>query len=217
MQPKNIKTCEVCGFELVEIGKAPFVIVQPCRKCESERNWKEHIPILESGDFANIPLRFKAALLKDFDNKYSFQDGSYFITGVCGTGKTHLAVALMKDYCIKNRKSRDTKFYNFQDIAISVKCSFAQGAEGMDTIIDKCQETKFAIFDDICTTKPTATEIDALYLIVNYKYENYLPAIYTSNLSIREISTIYGDRIASRLSACTQIKLTGEDRRLTKR
>lgn len=198
---------KVCKHEIIHGGY--------CHECLSETKQAETKKAIENGYFANIPDRFKNAKLSDFDNKYSLKDSSYFISGSCGTGKTHLAVALVKDYCLRMSMSNGVMFYNFQEMAIALKCSFSQNTGTMNDIVTNCKKMYLTILDDICTARPTPTEVDALYLILNYKYENIIPVIYTSNLSMEEICLVYGDRIASRLSACTKIKLTGGDKRIS--
>lgn len=171
----------------------------------------------------NVPQLFKSANVADFKEPYTFSfenRESIFITGICGTGKTHLAIALGK-MAMENKKEElkvsESKFINYPDFIIDVKCSFGDSAyKSMRKLISDLSGG-FVILDDICISKnPTPIDIDTLYLIVNDRYQRQTPTIYTSNLSLDEIGNIYNDRIASRLSACKIIKLTGNDRRLTK-
>lgn len=170
---------------------------------------------------SDIPRMFAKADVKDFDNKFSYcfdKRESLFITGACGTGKTHLAVALGK-YAMENKNPElmvsDSKFINYPEFVIDIKCSFGESAhKSMQRLITDIAGG-FIILDDICTSKnPTPIDVDALYLIVNDRYQRQIPTIYTSNLSIAEIRATYNDRIASRLSSCRIINLTGKDRRL---
>jgi DNA replication protein DnaC len=172
---------------------------------------------------SNVPQLFKSANVSDFKESYTFSfenRESVFITGICGTGKTHLAVALGK-MAMENKKEElrvsESKFINYLDFIIDVKCSFGDSAyKSMRKLIAELSGG-FVILDDICMSKnPTPIDIDTLYLIVNNRYQRQIPTIYTSNLSLDEIGNIYNDRIASRLSSCKIIKLTGNDRRLKK-
>lgn len=220
-------------MQIMSFGIGSFVKSREyCQACENEkseaankahkelmqRQEKERIKRVISGDFGNIPPRFRAATLSDFGGARYNKDSQIYITGKCGTGKTHLSVALMKEFAldaIRKREHPIAKFFNFQKIAIAVKSSFGNlETESMQQIVSECQNVDFAIIDDICTARPTATEIDALYLITNHRYENYLPTVYTTNLSIKEIASIYGDRVASRLADCERIVLEGSDRRI---
>lgn len=175
---------------------------------------------IKAGKFSDFPTIFQTSDVSDFTNKYRYAfDDSVLILGKCGTGKTHLAVALFKDAfvrCIENDieyPRPDNLFYNFQTVAIRIKSAFKDGSDSMEAVIKPLMNMP-KIIDDICTAKPTETAIETLYCIVNHRYEYQIPTIYTSNLSMSEISEMYGDRIASRLSACRIIKLEGKDRRV---
>jgi DNA replication protein DnaC len=169
----------------------------------------------------NTPKKFASADVTDFKEKYEFSFDSresLFITGACGTGKTHLSIAL-GNMAIKNKNEdvpiKQSKFVNYPDFIVDVKCSFNDSSSSSMRKLISDVLYGFIIFDDICTSKsPTAVDIDTLYLIVNERYQENIPTIYTSNLSLKEIATAYNDRISSRLSACKIIELTGKDRRL---
>lgn len=189
----------------------------------------EAIPSLEiekklskvrSGAFSNFPKLFHGACVSDFFESYNYSfDDSVFIIGKCGTGKTHLAIAMMKKAyidCIQKGMEYPNVaglFYNFQDISIKIKSAFKSDSDSMQDVIRPLLSPAPRIIDDICTAKPTETAIEALYCVVNYRYENMLSTIYTTNLWLSEIAQQYGDRIASRLSACRMIMLNGKDRR----
>jgi DNA replication protein DnaC len=170
-----------------------------------------------SGDFMEIPRRFKNASLGDFENVYNYMPlESVLIFGGCGVGKTHLSVAMAKRAFINSQKELPKKgFYNFTDVSNKVKSSFHDEADlSMEAIIAEICKVPFCILDDIGITGTKGAAFEALYVIVNRRYENLLPTIYTTNLDLQGLQEAYGDRIASRLSSCTRINLDGEDRRL---
>lgn len=248
--PINTKTCEKHGIALTEktipLGRDKSLrTVEACSICAKEESEKRkmdaeirlanikkecHLKI-DDGRFSDIPKRFVSAKITDFNETQTYSlDESVLVTGACGTGKTHMAVALAKlafktrldefnenDFANQrhNKFFTESIFHNFQELSIKIKSSF-HSHSGDESMADLLSELMygFKIIDDVCTSKPTDTAIEALYMITNSRYENMLPTIYTTNLSLAEISTMYGDRIASRLSSCRQIKLTGIDRRL---
>jgi DNA replication protein DnaC len=55
------------------------------------------------------------------------------------------------------------------------------------------------------------------YIIIDRRYSDMKPTIYTSNLSLGEIAEFYGDRIASRLSAGIVLTIDAKDYRLANR
>jgi DNA replication protein DnaC len=55
--------------------------------------------------------------------------------------------------------------------------------------------------DDIGDIKFTDWNVSQLQLLVNYRYENLLPMVITSNLSLDELSDAIGDnRVSSRIN-----------------
>jgi len=73
------------------------------------------------------------------------------------------------------------------------------------------------IIDDLGVEKNSEWVSATLYTIINGRYENELPTILISNLSLVGLSGKIDDRIVSRISEmCIVKKIEGEDRRLNK-
>ena len=77
---------------------------------------------------SGIPRMFVNASVKDFNDKFLYvfdNRESIFITGLCGTGKTHLAVALGK-YAMthkhKDLRVIGSQFVNYYGLMIYIKC-----------------------------------------------------------------------------------------------
>lgn len=176
--------------------------------------------------FSEIPRRYRQAELKDFPRplieqieKLILQPESFFITGVCGSGKTHLAAAILKEYIRKFETDHrlNVSFASLSRIAIEIKGSFKnENGESMDEIVNSISTKSILVLDDIGAFKGTESAVEALHAIIDIRYNEIRTSIYTSNLTLAEISVQYGDRIASRLASFNQIKLEGGDRRLKK-
>jgi DNA replication protein DnaC len=70
------------------------------------------------------------------------------------------------------------------------------------------------VFDDIGAEKVSDWTRERLYLIINKKYEDMIPMIFTSNCDLEILSARLGDRISSRIMGMTElIKVDGEDMR----
>ena len=71
--------------------------------------------------------------------------------------------------------------------------------------------------DDIGAEKMTAFVQQITYYIINYREQEMLHTLITSNFGLLEISDQIDVRIASRIGGmCRIVKLMGEDRRLKK-
>jgi DNA replication protein DnaC len=138
-----------------------------------------------------------------------------YLHGAVGTGKTHAAWAIKKKYD-KPDEGRIAKFWNVTEFLREVRADFDRTPE------DKTRPERalmahrgLVILDDIGAEKPTDFVAETLYVVINRRYEDMLPTIFTSNLDIRELALRIGDRSASRIvEMCEVVKLIGKDRRL---
>lgn len=81
-------------------------------------------------------------------------------------------------------------------------------------LLARLRSTGLLIIDDIHQEKGSEWVREQLFITVNYRYEQGLPTIVTSNFSIEDIAERYNGQIASRLiETCEIIEFTGEDRR----
>jgi len=172
----------------------------------------------------NIPKRFELAKYEDvpknvsvlFDKIKESRKGIY-IHGECGTGKTHIAYALAKQS--EEVMKLSVKFYNIPDLIRHLKRDFSEENKMLSE-----ENTNFGkllsfagllILDDFGTEKLTEWVEESLYSIINKRYENIYPIIFTSNLSPEKMVEKFGDRIVSRIiGSCDVVELTGNDRRI---
>ena len=137
-----------------------------------------------------------------------------FVYSTSGTGKTHLGCAVAKDLC---SRGINCGFVIGPEIFLRLRKSFDRNAiESEWDIIKKYRKPIVGVFDDICANGCKDYVVEAWYGIINHRYNECIPTMFTSNNSLSEISEIMGDRIASRLASGIVFELKGEDRRLKK-
>lgn len=182
---------------------------------EYKENWRSSG---EAGDYNKIiPLRFESVdyeklelnIKKIFEAMKESRKGLY-IFGKVGTGKTHIVYALYKQ-CQKLKFK--CRFYNSIDILDKIKDDYRNSdVYNLKSILDY---KGLLIIDDIGAEKITDWVLETFYRIVNQRYENMLPVIFTSNFSLDELADRLGERIPSRIvGSCEIIELTGKDKRL---
>ena len=138
---------------------------------------------------------------------------SILLYGNCGTGKTHLAVATMRNL-ILNTRGLHPLFISAPRLIGEIR----RGTLGEidlteEEIIEKYTTNRLLVIDDIGVEKHSEFVAQCWYRIVDTRTSNSLPTIYTSNLDKTEIEQKMGPRIASRLFACTIIPIDGTDKR----
>ena len=131
-----------------------------------------------------------------------------YIWGDVGTGKTHLATALVRQ---------------FDDgLVIKIQQIFREIRNNLDienVIINKYVNKNYLVIDDIGVEKTTDFNFNILYEIIDRRYMKMKKGlIITSNLSLDKLAEKLGDdRIPSRIAGMSVIiKLEGRDRRLIK-
>jgi len=140
-----------------------------------------------------------------------------FITGDVGTGKTHLASAIVDHIArlhkMKRRKPFKIIFSTSSEILSDIKFSFKD--DRPEDCLEKYKKADLLIIDEIGAEKVTEWSYETLYQIINYRYSNMIPTILISNLNDKELSEQLDRRIASRIyEMCKGVKLAGEDRRI---
>ena len=141
--------------------------------------------------------------------------GNLYLWGGTGLGKTHLSLAIANEVLKKG--------YNvIYDSAINLMHTldqeqFRKAKESSDTL-PALLECDLLILDDFGTEFDTAFSRSMIYTIINSRVNARKPMIVNTNLTPNEMKERYGDRIASRLSASSQIlPFYGEDIRLQKK
>ncbi len=145
-------------------------------------------------------ITFKAA--KDFVARFkqnNYLDG-LFLTGPVGGGKTFLAC------CIANsliKEGYQVLFIVVPDLLDQLRATYEPGRlPGDDTeadILAKAQKTPLLILDDLGAHNYTEWTRNKLYSIFNYRLNNCLPLIITSNIKLEDLEDYLGERTTSRL------------------
>ena len=172
----------------------------------------------------NIPKRFEGAKYEDvpaniqalIENIAISRKGIYIYSD-CGTGKTHVAYAIAKKM---DEDKFKVKFYNTTNLLKYLKEDFSEQSKLLS--FDNTNYglllsyTGLLIIDDFGTEKMSEWVEETFYSLINKRYEEVLPTIFTSNLSPDKLTEKYGDRIVSRIiGSCDVIELTGSDKRLS--
>lgn len=170
--------------------------------------------------FHSIPKRYEhvkvADVPKNIADRFSqIRDTrrGIYMHGTVGTGKTHTAFALLK---VAEEMKLKAKMWNTSELFAEMRSDFDRSAYDKRRIPEDLKKYKgVLILDDFGSEKPTDWVIDQLYLIINSRYNDMLPIIFTSNLNVQEVASKLGDRITSRIvEMCDIVAMNGEDKRL---
>jgi DNA replication protein DnaC len=172
---------------------------------------------------SGVPTRYHLAHAKDFDIDLSPLVGkSVFMSGGPGSGKTHRAVVLQKEWMWKqvtDRRKWDhmkSCFVSVSELLMKLRMSFNDKTAPQEgELIQRLCNTPFLILDDLGTQQGTDYAFQVLYVIINERYNWERTTVITSNFGLKELHTDFSAAIASRLyEMCNVVELSGEDHRL---
>lgn len=150
----------------------------------------------------------------EVSNKVLDKGIGIYLFGNKGTGKTRLT-ACMANYLMRNYYT--TLFTNFTEISKEIRASFNQKDNTEKKILNNISSVDFLFIDDLGVERVAKGEQDLwlqekMYEIINTRYNNKSPIIFTSNLSLRELIETRGidERTVDRIMEMTEpMKIEG--------
>jgi len=146
------------------------------------------------------------------------------LSGGAGSGKTHLAVAVLRElvrsckildgtegWCNKDRKGC---FISVPELLAKIRATYSDQDGDEERLIDTYASVKYLVLDDLGAEKSTEWSITTLYLIIDRRYREMLPTIVTTNLTVDEIGQGLSRRIASRLASGKVVTIKAPDYRM---
>lgn len=231
----NVYECSLCKDTGYILGKKCQCFKTALLRLQKQRDLVSIIPV--EAEFSAFQVEFyrdnpvsekessprelalqALAFSKQYVENFGTQPENILFFGNTGTGKTFLSA------CIANaliKKSYSVYFVTaFRFFSILEKYAFNRSS--LDSVspeetIDYMLHCDLLVLDDIGTESINNFTQTKLYEFINERLTTNKATIITTNHTIFNIHTFYGERIFSRLTGSYNlIKLTGEDIRLIK-
>jgi len=180
--------CQFCFGTGTRLEPGKGAIICDCRR--SNRAGR-------SLDAARIPPRFREC---DFHNYYPKNDSQYFahnfasrlveeypavdagllFMGSVGVGKTHLAIAILKD--LIEKKGVTCLFYESGSLLKAIQDSYNPISQNSEMrVLAPVYQAEVLVLDELGATVPTNWVRDTMYQIINTRYNNKKLTIFTTN------------------------------------
>ena len=148
-------------------------------------------------DAARIPARFRQC---SFHNYYPKNDSQYFahsfasrlvqeypavdagllFMGTVGVGKTHLAIAILRD--LIEKKGVTCLFYESGSLLKAIQDSYNPISQTSEMrVLAPVYQAEVLVLDELGATVPTNWVRDTMYQIINTRYNNQKLTIFTTN------------------------------------
>ena len=126
----------------------------------------------------NLARAFQRA--QDFAEMYPVVQEGLLFTGPIGTGKTHLAVAILQRLAL--RRGIPSLFCDYRELLKQITDSYdARSAVTELSLFRPVFETEVVVLDELGAAKPTEWVNDTVALILNTRYNNHRTTIVTTN------------------------------------
>ncbi len=192
------------------------VVYEPCASCAAENvmaaaRAKLHAqgvpPILHHATIDNWDAAESAVEQRNKVCEFSkIRKGFLILLGNVGTGKSHLAVGVMRFF-------ENAYFVKQNELLRQLRTSYRD--HDVDNPVDHCQQCGLLVLDDMGLSGGGRDELPMLHAILDHRHGMQKPTIITSNLTYEALSGYLGDRLADRLrESCFRIiNFAGETHR----
>ena len=134
------------------------------------------------------------------------------LMGGYGTGKTHLAVAILRETA---EAGISGMFVVVPDLLGKMRASFDRKDGKADELVDTAKNAPLLVLDDLGAENPKPWVVELVYVLINHRYEHMLPTVIATNCSGKELEAVFGRRIMSRLAEMTTpVNIRAEDYRM---
>lgn len=209
-EPEVCPKCHGAGFMLTDRGAAPCA----CRReADLMRSWRmARIPkkflgkTIDSFEAKTAPQKQIVQAARGFVQAFAGMDADspakgMWLRGKEGTGKTHIAVATLKEVIGRGHSGL---YWNVPELFLELRRLMAEKAEMTEAdLFDEALRTDLLVLDDLGAERTSDYVLDRLYVMINGRYQNDLATIITTNRTPDELRAQIGPRIVSRLCEMT--------------
>ncbi|MDR3763366.1 MAG: ATP-binding protein [Acidobacteriota bacterium] len=240
--------CPICGgtgWHMVQVEHRGRMVEQASR-CDCIRSHHGE-RLLES---ARIPRRYRHCELSNFDHdgqlfrslasaylasmrfveEYPMETAGLLLTGPIGSGKTHLAVGIIKE--LITQKNANCLFYDYRELLKEIQNSYNNSVPATEMeVLRPVFQAEVLVLDELGAAKPTEWVWDTVSHILNTRYNDKRTTIITTNfkdLAPGELDSrasraareeTLGDRIGERMRSrlhemCRVVQVEGDDYRM---
>lgn len=224
-QIKEVSECPEC-FKLKEARRA--IDEEKARKEEAERNRKQRIvetrmpleyqtkdfsTFIQETDSQKAAFKLARRFVKGWEKAKAGGYGLLFL-GSCGTGKTHLACAIMIEL-LKEYAFSYPRYYKASEIFSSVRSTYQAGSTtNEEETLKFFSSIQLLVIDEVGVQKGSEAEKRILFSILDNRVTSNKPTILLSNLGPKALEELLGDRLYDRVrSKCVPMLFAGPSMR----
>lgn len=124
-------------------------------------------------------LKQTKMLAQGFVRDYPATEKGLLLMGPSGVGKTHLAVAALKELI---RRGHSGLFCDYRELLKEIQSSYNPASESTEMgVLEPIRTVELLVLDDLGASKPSAWVLDIIGLVLNARYNEKRMTILTTN------------------------------------
>jgi len=134
----------------------------------------------------NFTLRWARNQAEKFVEEYPVDFGLLFV-GPTGVGKTHLAVAVLRELAL--RKGVECLFYDFRDLLKEIRDSYNPVSQTSELrVLQPVLDVEVLLLDELVATNPSDWVKETVAHIINSRYNRKQVSLITTTLPLSDAS-----------------------------
>jgi DNA replication protein DnaC len=114
-----------------------------------------------------------------FVQNYPTTEKGLLLIGPSGVGKTHLAVAALKELI---KRGHEGLFCDYRELLKEIQASYNPASESTEmAVLEPIRTAELLVLDDLGASKPSAWVLDIIGLVLNARYNERRMTILTTN------------------------------------
>ena len=201
----------------------------PCPSCSGDVRQRRHYERFERLlEESQLPKGWRdwtfETFPQDADKREAVSDAASFargqyrphfvnclISGPFGTGKTGLAVCILRAFLAKLRPAL---LWTAPDLLTRIKATYREDGEGEEALLRRLVEVDLLVLDDLGAERASDWQREKLYQVLNGRMASERETVFTSNGDADALRSVLGERILERIEfRCMPIDLTGRNLR----
>lgn len=144
---------------------------------------------------ANPSLMGAKICARKFVDEYPTDFGLLFV-GPTGVGKTHLAVAVLRELVL--RKGVGCLFYDFHELLKTIRDSYNPGTQSTElSVLQPVLDAEVLLLDELAASNPSGWVKETLQHIINSRYNYKKVTLITTTLPFGDTSVRHESRMPS--------------------
>jgi DNA replication protein DnaC len=194
--------CDCTAGDRTECALARARVPERYRHCDFENfetdNEIENVP-REQLQTWNRSLAQAKLLVARFAEEFPLgSEHGLLLIGPCGVGKTHLAIAALKEIVLRGHTGL---FYDYRELLKEIQDSYNAESQSTEmSVLEPVLTTEVLVLDDVGSSKPSSWALETVGHVLNTRYNKKRVTLLTTNFLDSDATLNAASPAASRVA-----------------